>query len=57
MNNILNLLQGKKTYIAAAGLALTAVAKFLSDNDVADLVKSLWAAFAVFAVRNAISNK
>ncbi len=44
-------LAGKKTYIAAAGLALTALAAYAGDGDVKTLVEGLLQALALAGLR------
>ena len=50
----MNILDGYKTYIAAAGLVGLAIYQ-LSTGDVATAVQSVLAAIGLFGVRNAIA--
>lgn len=54
MSGLLDLLKGKKTYLAAAGFGLLAVYSFY-EGDYVKAREYALAALAVFGLRNAIS--
>lgn len=47
-------LQGKKTYIAAAGLLVTAVLQF-TDGNISGAIQSIMGALAAFGLRQALA--
>lgn len=57
MDKIKAYLSGKKTYIVSVGMVITALVKYLGDNDLGALVNSIAEAFAFSTVRAAIAKK